>query len=64
MAELVQDQVAALIAAGLEAAQASGALPDFEMPAVVVEHPRQSEHEQGREIGGEVVRVEETAGPP
>jgi arginyl-tRNA synthetase len=44
MTELVQDQVAALIAAGLKAAQASGALPDFEMPVVVVEHPRQSEH--------------------
>ena len=44
MAELVQDQVAALIAAGLRAAQASGALPDFEMPVVVVEHPRQSGH--------------------
>jgi arginyl-tRNA synthetase len=44
MTELVQDQIAALIAAGLKAAQESGALPDFEMPAVVVERPRQSEH--------------------
>ena len=44
MTELVQDRVAALIAAGIKAAQASGALPDFEMPVVVVERPRQSEH--------------------
>ncbi|MFL7793941.1 MAG: arginine--tRNA ligase [Anaerolineae bacterium] len=44
MTELVQDKVAALIAAGLKAAQESSALPDFEVPAVVVERPRQSEH--------------------
>jgi arginyl-tRNA synthetase len=44
MTELVQDQVAALVAAGLKAAQESGALPVFEMPEVVVERPRQSQH--------------------
>jgi arginyl-tRNA synthetase len=44
MTELIQDQVAALIAAGLKAAQESGALPPFGMPGVVVERPRQSQH--------------------
>lgn len=44
MTELIQDQVAALIAAGLKVAQESGALPVFEMPEVVVERPRQSQH--------------------
>ncbi len=44
MAELIQEQVAALIAAGLRTAQESGALPVFEMPKVVVERPRQSLH--------------------
>jgi arginyl-tRNA synthetase len=44
MAGLIQEQVAALIAAGLEAAQESGTLPVFEMPEVVVERPRQSQH--------------------
>ncbi len=44
MTELIQDQVAALIAAGLKAAQESGALPPFETPGVVVERPRQSQH--------------------
>jgi arginyl-tRNA synthetase len=41
---LVQDQVAALIGAGLKAAQESGALPVFEMPEIIVERPRQSQH--------------------
>ncbi|MBN1812756.1 MAG: arginine--tRNA ligase [Anaerolineae bacterium] len=41
---MIQDQVAALIAAGLKAAQESGALPVFEIPDVVVERPRQSLH--------------------
>lgn len=44
MTELVSDQVAALIEAGLQAAQEEGALPAFEMPTVIVEHPRQAEH--------------------
>jgi arginyl-tRNA synthetase len=44
MTDLIQDQVAALIAAGLKAAQESGALPPFEVPGVVVERPRQSQH--------------------
>jgi arginyl-tRNA synthetase len=44
MTDLIQDQVAALIAAGLQAAQESGALPAFEIPEVVVERPRQSQH--------------------
>jgi arginyl-tRNA synthetase len=44
MTELIQDQVAALIAAGLKAAQEGGALPAFEIPEVVVERPRQSQH--------------------
>jgi arginyl-tRNA synthetase len=44
MAELIQEQLAALIAAGLKAAQESGALPAFEVPEIVVERPRQSQH--------------------
>jgi arginyl-tRNA synthetase len=44
MKDLIQDQVVALIATGLKAAQESGALPVFEMPEVVVEHPRQAQH--------------------
>jgi arginyl-tRNA synthetase len=44
MTGLIQDQVAALIATGLEAAQESGALPTFEIPKVIVERPRQAQH--------------------
>ena len=44
MTEFVRDQVAALIVAGLHAAQKEGALPQFETPSVVVERPRQLEH--------------------
>jgi len=44
MTELVRDQVAAFIADGLQSAQDAGALPEFEVPEIVVERPRQSEH--------------------
>jgi len=44
MAELIRDQIAALIAAGLRAAQEEGTLPGFEVSAIVVEHPRRPEH--------------------
>ncbi len=44
MTALIRDQIAALIAEGLQAAQEDGALPTLEMPEVVVERPRQSEH--------------------
>jgi len=44
MSKLVQDRVAVWIAAGLQAAQESGALPAFQMPDVVVERPRKSQH--------------------
>ncbi len=44
MRELVRDQVAVLIADGLRAAQEDGALPGFDVPAVVVERPRQTMH--------------------
>jgi len=44
MAELIRDRVAALIAEGLRAAQEKGALPDFEIPEIVVERSRQPEH--------------------
>ena len=44
MTELIRDQIAALIDAGLQAAQNTGALPEFEMPEIVVERPRQAEH--------------------
>jgi arginyl-tRNA synthetase len=44
MGELVRDQVAALIAAGVQAAQEDGSLPAFEIPEIVVERPRQVEH--------------------
>ncbi|MEE9617084.1 MAG: arginine--tRNA ligase, partial [Anaerolineae bacterium] len=42
--KLIRDQVAALIAAGLRIAQEDGALPEFEVPAVVVDRSRQTEH--------------------
>ena len=41
---LIRDQIADLIAAGLRIAQEDGALPDFEVPAVVVDRSRQTEH--------------------
>jgi arginyl-tRNA synthetase len=44
MTPLIRDQVAALIAAGSRAAQEKGALPELEMPDIVVERPRQAEH--------------------
>lgn len=44
MTELVRDRVAALIAAGLQAAQEEGALPYFEASNIIVERPRQPEH--------------------
>ena len=44
MTEFVRDQVAASIEAGLRDAQEKGALPQFKMPSVVVERPRQLEH--------------------
>jgi len=44
MTELLRDQVADLIVAGLHAAQEKGALPQFETIPVVVERPRQIEH--------------------
>jgi arginyl-tRNA synthetase len=44
MGALFRDQVAALIAAGMQAAQEGGALPAFEIPEIVVERPRQTEH--------------------
>jgi arginyl-tRNA synthetase len=44
MTELLRDQVGALIAAGVRSAQESGGLPDFEIPQIDVERPRQSAH--------------------
>ena len=44
MTELIRDQVAALISAGLQAAQNEGALPEFEAPEIIVERPRQAAH--------------------
>jgi arginyl-tRNA synthetase len=44
MTELVRDQVAVFIAEGLRAAQEGGALPEFEIPEIVVEQSRQPEH--------------------
>ncbi len=44
MTELIYDQVAALIATGLQAAQKKGALPEFKVPAIVIERSRQPEH--------------------
>ena len=44
MAELIRDQIASLVAAGLRAAQEKGALPELEMPVVDMERPRQSDH--------------------
>ncbi len=42
--KLIRDQIAGLIRDGLKEAQASGALPDFPIPEITVERPRQSEH--------------------
>jgi arginyl-tRNA synthetase len=44
MTELVRDKVAALIVAGLEAAQKDGALLSFDVPTVAVERPRKAGH--------------------
>ena len=44
MTTIIRDHVATLIAAGLKTAQEQGALPEFEMPEIVVEHSRQPEH--------------------
>ncbi len=44
MAEFVRDQITVLITSGLRAAQRDGALPEFEVPVVVVERPRQAQH--------------------
>jgi len=44
MTQLVRDQVAGLIGAAFRAARNEGALPDFEVPEIVVERPRQAEH--------------------
>jgi len=44
MTELIREQVASLITAGLQAAQDDGSLPDFEAPEIVVERSRQPEH--------------------
>ncbi len=44
MAEPIRDQIAALIAAGLQGAQEREALPEFERPAVVVDRSRQPGH--------------------
>ena len=44
MTKLIRDQVAALIGAGLQAAQNEGALSEFEAPEIIVERPRQAAH--------------------
>ena len=44
MPELIRDQIAALISAGLQTAQDNGALPKFEPPVIPMERPRQSHH--------------------
>jgi arginyl-tRNA synthetase len=44
MTELVRDQIAALVVEAIQTAQAAGDLPDFEVPAIVVERTRQAEH--------------------
>ena len=44
MTKLVRDHIIDLITTGLQAAQETGALPEFEMPTILVERPRQSGH--------------------
>jgi arginyl-tRNA synthetase len=44
VAELIRDRIADLIVSGLQSAQEEGALPEFEMPEVVVERTRQAGH--------------------
>jgi arginyl-tRNA synthetase len=43
MTRLIRDQIADLIAVGLRAAQELGELPAFDLPAIPVEHARQSQ---------------------
>ena len=42
MTELVDNQIAVLIAEGLRLAQADGSLPAFDVPNIVVERSRRS----------------------
>jgi arginyl-tRNA synthetase len=44
MTELIRDRIVDLIAAGLQTAQERGALPEFEIPTITVERPRQAGH--------------------
>ena len=41
---MILDELAALVSAALEAAQAAGDLPEFAAPAVEMEHPQRPEH--------------------
>ena len=42
--QLVRDQIAEMITAGMTAAQEAGALPEFALPAITVERSRQTGH--------------------
>lgn len=44
MTKLVRDQIADWIKTGIQTAQAQGALPPFEVPEVLIERPRLTEH--------------------
>ncbi len=44
MTKLVRDHIVDLLSKGLQAAQEAGDLPEFEIPTISVEHPRQSGH--------------------
>ncbi len=44
MAQLIRDEIAALIRAGIRAAQAAGDLPPFDLPQIPVERPKVAAH--------------------
>jgi arginyl-tRNA synthetase len=44
MAQLIRDDIAALVAEGIRSAQAAGDLPMFDMPAIPIERPKVAAH--------------------
>ena len=44
MAQLIRDDIAALVAEGIRSAQAAGDLPMFDVPAIPIERPKVAAH--------------------
>ena len=44
MAQLIRDDIAALVTEGIRSAQAAGDLPMFDVPAIPVERPKVAAH--------------------